>query len=639
MSRTALSNGHVLLPDHRSREDGGYIIQRKIEAGGFGITYAGIKASGAGGDAARLWLEPYQPVAIKEFYPDELAERDGSEVIPLAENESAEEIFQQSFDRFLREAERLYFLTCIRALRAAMAARPGSDDEATVQNDIKAALGEGMDRSFTRSTRPAMNLVSRLEGKLAEAARKAISNAPLPIVYDFFLAGGTAYYVMEFLEGRTLKDRLARQRREGDNRRETHHGVRYDLLSPMPLDRLRHFIGKSLDALEELHCGIPGQQLVHCDLKPGNIMFRSMDSDDPVLIDFGMARNTISDKSLAMLGGTVGFAPFELDPLGLAQAGPGSGSQRGAARIGPYTDIYSLAVILRLLASGVEGRAFPSAYHRRTEVRAGQPDPATLLPPIAPSVPDRMVRAIEHGLAIDATKRPASISAWRSAFGFDQPGERTTGTGGSKRKEWRPGHGDEGEDVVPPPDEPIAGDEETKQFVPVEQHPQVETRPRKASANQMLAAGLAALTLAAIGIGAYLVTSGDEEEVVAEPETTGETEVMAQNTPAPAPEAGLAAPTPELAPAAGPAANLPAPGPTQEVAAAAPPIVQPPLPRPPAEQPRSVRFGVLGITVQTVTNEAQLANLRLSDSPPNDPVRVIEVFKADSGFRINSVYV
>lgn len=646
MSRSALPNGHILRPDHRADSDAGYIIQRKLDAGGFGITYEGIRAPGDDAGGAHFWLAPYQRVAIKEFFPDEIAERRGLEVVLLDGEDDYKEIFQQSFDRFLREAERLYFLTCLRALRAALDAVPGSDTERKVQDSIRMRLDNGMDKAFLRKTGAAMRLVSQLEGNLEQAARKAIATAPLPIVHDYFLADGTAYYVMEFLDGRTLRDRLAQARREGSRRKEVHHGVQYDLVEPLKIAQLEHFIAKSLDALEELHCGIPDQQLIHCDLKPGNIMFRSQNSEDPVLIDFGLARNTIGDRSRSMMGGTSGYAPIEIDPIAANQGGSAARAN-GKASAGPWTDIYSMAVILRMLCTGLDFKAMPSSYSRRMETRGGQPDPMLLLPPVPASIPGAIARAVEQGLAIEPENRPQSIAQWRKAFGM----ERTVA---AAAKAVRPSEiwdlrSDDQENDIPDQDENqptlsahsfrTTQDGEDDETHALHSSGFVEPGPRpRVSRNQLVTVGVGAASALLLGFGVMQLMNGKtaapDNTTVPASETqnaagagaqiangSGDTDV---NYPMPDPPM----PTPKPGPNPQPPGPLPPPPP------APPPVV----PEPPVVAAQTRRFAELGIAVRSITDRGRLSNMMMAGATPNDPVVVTQVFK-NVRFSINDVYV
>ncbi|TAG70378.1 MAG: serine/threonine protein kinase [Oscillatoriales cyanobacterium] len=118
--------------------------------------------------------------------------------------------------------------------------------------------------------------------------------------------------------------------------------------------------------------------LLHRDIKPQNIMVR--DNQDAVLIDFGLARGFIPDRTQQMtLGLTHGFAPPE---------------QYGEiGRFAEYTDVYALAATLYYLLT----RTPPTPAYLRA---LNHP----LKPPfqINPNISDAVHRAIMKGMEMDA---------------------------------------------------------------------------------------------------------------------------------------------------------------------------------------------------------------------------------------------
>ncbi|MEG4839361.1 serine/threonine-protein kinase [Microcoleus sp. B9-D4] len=128
--------------------------------------------------------------------------------------------------------------------------------------------------------------------------------------------------------------------------------------------------------------------LLHRDIKPQNIMVR--DNQDAVLIDFGLARGFIPDRTQQMTFGlTHGFAPPE---------------QYGEmGRFAEYTDVYALAATLYYLLT----KTPPTAAFMRA---LNHP----LKPPfqINPNISDAVHQAIMKGMEMDATKRPQSVEKW-----------------------------------------------------------------------------------------------------------------------------------------------------------------------------------------------------------------------------------
>ena len=122
-----------------------------------------------------------------------------------------------------------------------------------------------------------------------------------------FETNGTAYFVMPFVEG-TAFDELIRQRRESGR--------------DFAEEELGGMLWRVLDALAYLH----DRGIYHRDIKPGNILVTS--TGEPVLIDFGAARQRLSERSLTVIE-SAGYTPFE--------------QLQTRGEIGPWSDIYSLA--------------------------------------------------------------------------------------------------------------------------------------------------------------------------------------------------------------------------------------------------------------------------------------------------------
>ncbi|MFN2386018.1 MAG: serine/threonine-protein kinase, partial [Thermoanaerobaculia bacterium] len=96
-----------------------------------------------------------------------------------------------------------------------------------------------------------------------EREAKTISSLSHPHIcglYDVGQQDGTDYLVMEFLEGETLTDRLAK--------------------GPLPIEQTLRYGIEMADALDKAH----RQGIVHRDLKPGNVM---LTKSGVKLVDFG----------------------------------------------------------------------------------------------------------------------------------------------------------------------------------------------------------------------------------------------------------------------------------------------------------------------------------------------------------------
>lgn len=665
MTRQFLQPGEILIPDRRRSADtirpAGYRIRRKLDAGGFGITYEAEKIDGEGDptDLARhLWTEPMQRVVIKEFFP-EFARRDGHTVVSTLESDPSG-IFQRALDRFRREAERLCILTVRRALLGAVADadRRGYRDAEIAAADavIEAQIGVGGRR---RGLREALEVVGHLTGRNRKAAQAALRESPLPTVYDFFEVEGTAYYVMEFLEGGTLKERLSEARRFAEQRVVLVGDKEFTVTTPWPYQRLMAFVDECLNALHELHTAMPGQQLVHCDLKPGNIMFRARDSERPVLIDFGLTRDAQSDASQSLDAGTIGWASVELDPATrrsfLTQA---AREGRARADIGPWTDIYAMGMLFRLLATGIDKDTLPPALERRFAQLESQPDPFDSLPPLPLTLPKAFRTAIDEATKLAPWDRPSSVANWRNLFQLDiaaRPKDQTWTTDDEKEDEPPPPP----LPPPPPPPQPPPDDEsQGRQDSKVREDHQVGGKGRSASpvvvVLALVAAGLASATVF------HFATSGDRydpDDAVApssqsvDPSTAADlaeasgaaedaaTSVDPRPLEPPFGQDAAVDQTPaEVATAVSPREPEPAPPPASVTPEPPPPPLPlpPPPPPPPAGAPmasaRTLALDRLGLTIRTMSSRSQVDELDARGLDPNEPVIVTQVNTEIAGF-------
>ncbi len=155
-----------------------------------------------------------------------------------------------------------------------------------------------------------------------EALRLANLNHPnLVKVHELFEENGTAYYVMDYIEGESLRTKLNRE------------GVLSESLVLKYLQQL-------LPALDAAH----KQSIWHLDIKPENIM---VDRYNHVyLIDFGASKHIEPNSTLTtslVLAYTPGYCPPEL--LDLSNETPEYYLQ-AIRDIGPWTDIYALGATM-----------------------------------------------------------------------------------------------------------------------------------------------------------------------------------------------------------------------------------------------------------------------------------------------------
>ena len=202
-------------------------------------------------------------------------------------------------------------------------------------------------------------------------------------VNEVFEANGTAYYVMEYLDGGTLRDVVADMTRKGEALSEK---KACDYLLP---------VAEAVAMTHEKY------RLLHCDISPDNIMLRRSDDGtlEPVLIDFGESLHFNSKGSLTTKhdsqGCKDGFTPLE-------QYG-------GIKAFDPRIDVYALAATLYYL---VAGRIPKSALEiTREDVEKGLPE----------NLSDTLRAAILHGMARDKTARTANVRDFIDEIGAEKP--------------------------------------------------------------------------------------------------------------------------------------------------------------------------------------------------------------------------
>lgn len=281
----ALPKGSVLA--------GQYIIEDVLGQGGFGITYKATDHKTGGN------------VAVKEFFPDTLAYREGTEVIAYPGERT--ENYEYGKESFLQEAQTL---------------------------------------------------------------AQFIGNENIVRIHSYFEENGTAYFVMDFIEGISFDEYIKRK------------GGKISVLEA------EQVLIPIMDALDAVH----GKGIVHRDVTPDNIYICN---DGTVkLLDFGAARYSLGDKSRSLdVILKHGFAPKE------------QYTRRG--RQGPYTDIYSLAASFYF---AITGKRPPDSVDRLDE--------DDLIPPssLGVDITDYQEKALYQALEVQPQNRFQSMAVFKKVL-------------------------------------------------------------------------------------------------------------------------------------------------------------------------------------------------------------------------------
>jgi serine/threonine protein kinase len=199
-------------------------------------------------------------------------------------------------------------------------------------------------------------------------------------VHRFWEERGTAYMVMPYYEGQTLK------------------AWRAAMAEPPSESDVRAVAATILDGLRYLH----ERSCLHRDIAPDNILL--LPDGSPLMLDFGAARQVIGDRTQIL---TIilkpGYAPLE------------QYAETPSVKQGPWTDVYALSAVLYFLISGhapvpATGRSILDELLPARKVGAGR-------------YSDELLGAIDAGLSVRPERRPQDIASFAALFNaFGPPG-------------------------------------------------------------------------------------------------------------------------------------------------------------------------------------------------------------------------
>jgi eukaryotic-like serine/threonine-protein kinase len=204
----------------------------------------------------------------------------------------------------------------------------------------------------------------------------------LPL-YDSGNAGGVLYYVMPYIEGESLYQRLERDRR-------------------LALDEALRITRDLADALGYAH----GRGVMHRDVKPENVLLAG---ERAVIADFGLARaiGAADYRKLTETGVVLGTV-YYMSPEQLG----------GRRDLDQRADIYSLGCILYEMLTGEPPYTGTLEQVVSRIVRAPIPSAQRLVPTVPPSVD----RAIAQAIAKSAADRFGSMEEFAAALAGAQVG-------------------------------------------------------------------------------------------------------------------------------------------------------------------------------------------------------------------------
>lgn len=218
-----------------------------------------------------------------------------------------------------------------------------------------------------------------LEGTTLAAIQHKYSNEFIVKIIRFVEERGTAYLVMEFIDGMQIDD-FANSNK---------------IISATQVEKL--FRNLCLKALKPIH----DSSFYHRDIKPANILIRNSNGE-PVIIDFGAARQTSGGKS------TVALLTPRYSAVEQYASQEDMDEDENHDLCGPFTDIYSLAATFYYIIRGEPPLDAPSRLlNESTDKLVGDP---TLSHYSA-----NFLMQIDWGMKPIPKDRPQTIDEWLSA--------------------------------------------------------------------------------------------------------------------------------------------------------------------------------------------------------------------------------
>jgi serine/threonine-protein kinase len=197
-------------------------------------------------------------------------------------------------------------------------------------------------------------------------------------LYDSGSASGLLYYVMPFVMGESLRDRLNREK-------------------ILPLEDSIQITLEVADALGYAHA----MGIIHRDIKPENIM---LSGGHALVADFGIARamSSVDGAKLTQAGVAIG-TPMYMSP-----------EQAVGDEVGPTADLYSLGCVLYEMLAGTPPFTGPTA---RAIMARHAMDPVPGLQVLRETVPDEVEDAVFAALNKQPADRPQTAAQFCEMLG------------------------------------------------------------------------------------------------------------------------------------------------------------------------------------------------------------------------------
>ncbi len=193
-------------------------------------------------------------------------------------------------------------------------------------------------------------------------------------VYDFGEEDGQPYFVMRYMTGGSLSDRMKN--------------------GPMAIQEAARIMAHIAPALDDAH----NKGIIHRDLKPGNILFDQF--NEPYISDFGIAK--LSESQTQVTGSAIVGTPAYMSP-----------EQAQGEGIDGRSDIYGLGVILFELLTGQQ------PYHGDTPMSVVVKhitDPVPHILDVKPDLPPDVELIIDRAMAKDREERFQDVKSLADAL-------------------------------------------------------------------------------------------------------------------------------------------------------------------------------------------------------------------------------